>query len=472
MPSCSHCAVYQAPPGSNEQHHHGRKLPQCFDHITWTVSNGDILLNGQPFRVRGANWFGFETTASVVHGLWGLTTMDKVMDFLVANKFNALRIPFSLALALDPNFMIDPWQCMECTPDPSKPTSAWGALDRLFDKAAAKGLMIVLDLHVLGKGGGIMDLWYDDKYDETSVITGWSNMVRRWGSRANLMGIDLKNEPHGVATWALSTDSAPDKHDWGQAAERIAKALIKQYPSFDKLVIVEGVGADGADLPYPRSDPAYSKYWGSNLDGLYKRQLNFGSAQANARMVYSSHIYGPSVSMQPYDSAPNFPNNMPAIWDKQVGFVEGLTGKPVVIGEWGGLKKNVDLDQKLQAKWAQYMADKCIGDNFIWAINDNSADTKGLLTESWDVTKPNTDVLQLSKTAQTDPSIIAPNIAATSICVTLTNTVQDVCCATFCKQCGGTGCHTAANGGASNCCASNIKASGKYCTSNAPPCIR
>jgi hypothetical protein len=41
------------------------------------VENGNILLNGQIFHVKGANWFGFETSLKIAHGLWGATTMDK-----------------------------------------------------------------------------------------------------------------------------------------------------------------------------------------------------------------------------------------------------------------------------------------------------------------------------------------------------------------------------------------------------------
>ena len=46
----------------------------------------------------------------------------------------------------------------------------------------------------------------------------------------------------------------------------------------------------------------------------------------------SVHVYGPSVRDQTYDDDPQFPKNMPAIWDSFFGsFVDG-----VIIGEWGG----------------------------------------------------------------------------------------------------------------------------------------
>lgn len=59
------------------------------------------------------------------------------------------------------------------------------------------------------------------------------------------------------------------------------------------------------------------------------------------------------------------------------------------------------------------------------------------------------------------------------------NCVSGVCCATTCKnaqgqmQCGGTGC-SGFSGGAANCCAGTIQASGKYCDGDPmrAPCIR
>eukprot|EP00611_Tribonema_gayanum_P017364 TRINITY_DN2_c0_g1_i2.p1 TRINITY_DN2_c0_g1~~TRINITY_DN2_c0_g1_i2.p1 ORF type:complete len:844 (+),score=226.36 TRINITY_DN2_c0_g1_i2:1224-3755(+) len=390
---------------------------QCYNHLTWTVGNGEILLNGQPFRVRGANWFGFETATSIVHGLWGSTTMDYILDLLVTHNFNVLRIPFSNEFALNPGILVPGYNCFECVPVPSDTYSAWSAMDRLFDKAAARGIMIILDMHNFDKGGPITDLWYDSSHSEASFINGWAAIIGKWGSRANLMGIDFKNEPHGAATWNRNAASTPiaSQTDWDKAVVRVANELKNRYPSFDKLMIVEGMGTGGADAPYPTSDPAYNKFWGSNLDGLYSAPLDFGSAALNNRLVYSSHMYGPSVSWMSYFSDASFPDNMPAIWDKQVGFVEAATGKPVLVGEWGGLKNNAAADEQLQNKWVRYMAANCIGDSIVWAVNPNSGDTQGLVLDDW--TTPNTKLLDLAKIAQPTPSRVTSPITSTNVCL-------------------------------------------------------
>ena len=51
---------------------------------------------------------------------------------------------------------------------------------------------------------GQTDLWYDDSHTEAQYIKGWNNLLARFGGKANLMGIDLKNEPNGRATWGMN----------------------------------------------------------------------------------------------------------------------------------------------------------------------------------------------------------------------------------------------------------------------------
>jgi aryl-phospho-beta-D-glucosidase BglC (GH1 family) len=68
---------------------------------------------------------------------------DSVLKFCSTNKINALRIPISLALALNPEQRVAAAKCAECPPG----AKSWDMLDKLFDKAAAVGILIVLDMH-------------------------------------------------------------------------------------------------------------------------------------------------------------------------------------------------------------------------------------------------------------------------------------------------------------------------------------
>ena len=74
-------------------------------------------------------------------------------------------------------------------------------LDRVLEAAATYGILVVLDLHVLQIDEGIQDLWYDETASPERVIEIWIKMLKRFAYHWNVFAIDLKNEPHGQATW-------------------------------------------------------------------------------------------------------------------------------------------------------------------------------------------------------------------------------------------------------------------------------
>ena len=56
--------------------------------------------------------------------------------------------------------------------------------------------------------------------------------------------------------------------------------------------------------------------------------------------MLAPHTYGPDVYKQPYFDDPQFPANMPVIWDRNFGqFV--AQGYAVILGEFGGEKTAV-----------------------------------------------------------------------------------------------------------------------------------
>mmetsp|Transcript_14238 Transcript_14238/g.21062 ORF Transcript_14238/g.21062 Transcript_14238/m.21062 type:complete len:437 (-) Transcript_14238:72-1382(-) len=379
------------------------RLEHCTNNgMNWSTENGNIMLNGAPFRLKGANWFGFETPMSVLHGLWiGGTTINNILDFCRAYKINALRIPISLTLALNVDTMIEDGDCVECL----SPFS-YDAISMLMKKAAKRGILILFDMHNLTTENK-NELWYDENFTEEDFIQGWSNIIGTFGSMPNFMGIDIMNEPHGAVTWGMGLDT-----DWDVASARIAKTLKLMHPSYDRLILVEGIHSGGAPSPYPETDSAYEKFWGSNLDGLYTTLVDVGE-ELDHLLVYSSHIYGPSLYPHKAFSDPTFPDNMPAIWDKQINFVEGMVNKPVIVGEWGGV--NEGDDALLQAVWSAYMAKNCLNDGFYWAINPNSSDLEGLLDDTWFI--PNLGKMELMETTQPFPSYFTKPITMNTVCL-------------------------------------------------------
>ncbi len=69
-----------------------------------------------------------------------------------------------------------------------------------------------------------------------------------------VIGLDLKNEPHGAATWGTGNAAT----DWNSAAERASAVVLSAAPNW--LIFVEGVSSN----PSCSSNDAH--FWGENLE--------------------------------------------------------------------------------------------------------------------------------------------------------------------------------------------------------------
>lgn len=324
------------------------------------AKNAGILSNGQKVSIKGANWFGLETNAYALHGLWQVS-FDSMLDFLRQNSFNALRIPVSVELALN----LDGTPCGSLNTSVNPGMTGWSAgrlMDHLVSETAKKGILVMFDMHRLQAANSIPELWYDSQYTEAQVITAWLNVVTRYVNSPNVFAVDLKNEPHGQATWG--GDAATD---WHAAAERIGNAIHAVNPKL--LIYVEGV----------QTVDGQGSWWGGNLAGVQNKPIALSIPD---KVVYSPHCYGPSVAEQPYFSDPGFPTNMPAIWDRDFGHVKKDGLGALCIGEWGGWMRASNKDDVWQNAFAQYLSDNEI-DFFYWCLNPDSGDTGGLLQDDW-----------------------------------------------------------------------------------------
>ncbi len=57
---------------------------QCYSSLNFTSTGGQLLVNNQPFILKGLSWFGFETSNKVVHGLWA-RDYKELLDFVAKN---------------------------------------------------------------------------------------------------------------------------------------------------------------------------------------------------------------------------------------------------------------------------------------------------------------------------------------------------------------------------------------------------
>ncbi len=326
------------------------------------TKESDIFYQGKKVNIKGVNWFGMETSQMCPHGLWSVS-MSSVFDFLVKNSFNAIRLPFSTELALN----MDTLKCesINTAENPSLANITAGKMMDIFiNECKQRGILVLLDMHRLKGSEGITELWYNNEFTEDLVIKAWLEVVKRYTSFPNVFAVDLKNEPHGIATWG-----GDSKTDWASASERIGNAILKVNPKL--LIFVEGVqtGPEGENT-----------WWGGSLTGVHKRPIKLS---VDNKVVYSPHVYGPDVHLQPYFEDKDFPKNLRPIWERQWAFLKTQNKGACVIGEWGGFSRDNTKDKIWQEELASFLNEKGMHSWFYWCVNPNSGDTGGLLAEDW-----------------------------------------------------------------------------------------
>jgi endoglucanase len=325
------------------------------------AKNAGVYYDDKLVNLKGINFFGFETEVYCLHGLWQVS-LKSLLDFIKNNKFNAIRIPLSLELV----FGLDTLKCKSINTTENPEMTNWTPgqlLDTVVNECAKRGILIMPDIHRSTGNGTITELWYDTLYSENKLIDAWKIIVKRYINNTNMFAVDLRNEPHGKATWGISNP----KTDWNKAAERIGNAILDINPRL--LIFVEGVEkVDGTN-----------SWWGGNMRGVQNHPINL---KINNKLVYSPHVYGPSVAKQPYFDAATFPNNLPNIWDDDFGYIKKNNLGTLVIGEWGGKMLSSNKDDVWQNALGDYILENQIA-FFYWTINPNSHDTFGLLEDDW-----------------------------------------------------------------------------------------
>jgi endoglucanase len=328
----------------------------------FSTSQNKIYDNGQEIVLHGINWFGFETETLAPHGLWARNYKDMIGQMKTLG-FNAVRIPVCpLTLQNSPVTSIDYIK----NPD-LKGLSSIQVLDTVVGELDKDGMYILLDHH-RPDCNAISELWYTPNYTEDQWISDLEKMATRYKNTSHFMGIDLKNEPHGNASWGTGNIST----DWNSAAERAGKQVSAANANI--LIFVEGVGENAT------CSSQIAHMWGENIES--SRCHPISNVIPTDKLVLSPHVYGPDVFMQAYFSDATFPENMPQIWDTQFGSLRSTN--TLVVGEWGGkfgLAEPKDL--VFQKKLISYFISKNMCSSFYWSWNPDSGDTGGILLDDW-----------------------------------------------------------------------------------------
>jgi endoglucanase len=330
----------------------------------YTAAGNTIYKNGQKITLRGVNWFGAETDTLSPHGLWSRNYKEMIGQ-IKQSGFNAVRMPFCPAtLASRPVTGVEYSLNAEL-----KGLNSTALFDTIINELNAQQIYVLLDHH-RPDCQAISQLWTTGNYTEAAWIADLTNAAGRYKSLEYVMGMDLKNEPHGSATWGTGNVAT----DWNKAAERAGKAVLTSNPNL--LIYVQGV----QDNPTCSSNIGH--WMGGNMEPLDCAPIDTNAIPAD-KLVLSPHVYGPDVYPQGYFNESNYPQNLPAIWAQHFGrFIQ--KGYTIVPGEWGGKYGEGDpRDVAWQKEMVSYFKQNKICNSFYWSWNPNSGDTGGILKDDW-----------------------------------------------------------------------------------------
>jgi len=354
----------------------------------WLSTDGNRIVdaNGDPVWLTGANWFGFNTSDRVLHGLWG-ASLDDILNAIASRGINVLRIPISTELLLEwkaGNAAVPSGINEAVNPDLVGKTSL-EVFETFLAGSKDRGLKVILDVHSAkaDNSGHIAPLWSSGDITEADFYDAWAWVAERYRHEDTIIAFDLENEPHGQpsdssrAMWDGSTSS----QNWRHVAEEAAKRIQEVHP--DVLILVEGVEATpkaGKTNASTSASDYNFNWWGGNLRAVDAFPVRLDVAD---KLVYSPHEYGPLVFEQPWFAGAFSAASLRSdVWEPNWLYLHDDGTAPLLIGEWGG---SLGEDAR-QDKWMTALRDLIVSEHLahtFWCINPNSSDTGGLLLDDW-----------------------------------------------------------------------------------------
>jgi aryl-phospho-beta-D-glucosidase BglC (GH1 family) len=133
---------------------------------------GRLYANGQPFDVKGINWFGSETEMTVPGGLRE-RKLGELLDFVACEGFNALRLLVNHHFILV-NRQLNAGGFDEGLNPELVNLRYIEMLELLCREAAKRKLLVMVNVHrttaTAWPGDG---LWFDKSVSEEDALTSW-----------------------------------------------------------------------------------------------------------------------------------------------------------------------------------------------------------------------------------------------------------------------------------------------------------
>src|SRR5580658_3655972 len=213
----------------------------------WHTSGNQIIdSDGNPVRIAGINWYGFETPDEIAHGLW-VQDYRTIIDDIKTLGYNTIRIPFSNQMVETPivpqNLAFNGNSGPINTPLEGQ--NALQDLQTIVTYAGEEGLKVILDDHrsEAGESAEENGLWYTSTYTSQDWVDDWVTLAKMFASDPTVVGFDLRNEPHTPAG-----DTYAEGATWGSgntatdirlAYEEAGNAILAVDPG--ALIFCEGI---------------------------------------------------------------------------------------------------------------------------------------------------------------------------------------------------------------------------------------
>ena len=356
----------------------------------WHTSGNQILDSaGDPVRIAGINWYGFETPDEIAHGLWA-QDYHAIINDIRNLGYNTIRIPFS-------NQMVE-------TPIVPQNLSFYNATGPI--NTDLKGLNALQDPrqdHHLRGPGGPQGHPGRPPLRGRGVRRGQRPVVHEHLHQPGLgerLGHAGQNGTRATPPWSASTCAtsrtprpvtptrrvrpgapAMPAPTSGWPTSRPGNAILAADPN--ALIFCEGISEN------PASSGTYnSTWWGGDLAEAGQYPVTLSSP---GHVVYSAHDYGPNLFQQTWFNSSTTPASLDAVWNANWGYLYTQDIAPVWVGEFGTDNAAADVASSAagsQGQWFESLvgylsANPWMGWTY-WALNGE--DSYDLLDSNYDAT--------------------------------------------------------------------------------------
>lgn len=355
----------------------------------WLHVQGNKIVDeaGTEVWLTGANWFGFNATERVFHGLWAVN-LETVTKSMADHGINIVRVPISTQLLLE-------WKNGQAAVSSGVNTyvnpelvgkTTLQVFDRFLELSEKYGLKVMLDVHSAeaDNAGHFYPVWWKGTITTESFYSAWEWVTNRYKANDTIVAMDIKNEPHGTANSSprAKWDSSTDQDNFKNTCQVAGRRILAINP--DVLILCEGIEVypkDGVSWSSTNEKEYYGTWWGGNLRGVKDHPVDLGAHQD--QLVYSPHDYGPLVFDQAWFQKPFTQATLEQdVWDPNWLYIHKQNIAPLLIGEWGGRVGQDERQDRWMAALRDTMVQRKISHTF-WSLNPNSGDTGGLLLDDW-----------------------------------------------------------------------------------------